>query len=131
VAFDGGMEVLSGDTRDRLNCHEEGITTEQRRQGAADLRLLVDAHALPSERRSLAQPWSLRNAATITDLGVGASQDVDTAGIEQQAPGVVTGQNPSARFHLQHCYLPGIPIGPATRTSGAAAMAATDVQCGV
>jgi hypothetical protein len=44
VAFDGGIDALSGDTRKRLNDLEEGISAEQRQKGVVDLRLLVDAY---------------------------------------------------------------------------------------
>jgi hypothetical protein len=44
VAFDGGMDALSREIRERLDRHEEGITIEDRQKGVADLRLLVDAY---------------------------------------------------------------------------------------
>ncbi|MFB9902859.1 hypothetical protein [Allokutzneria oryzae] len=45
VAFEGGLEGLSAEDRERLNRMERGATAEQLRQGVADLRLLLDAHA--------------------------------------------------------------------------------------
>jgi hypothetical protein len=44
VAFDGGIDALSGDTRDRLNDIEKGISAKQRQKGVADLRVLVESH---------------------------------------------------------------------------------------
>jgi hypothetical protein len=45
VAFDRGMDVLSQQTRERLDLQEQGITTEQREKAVADLRLLAAAYA--------------------------------------------------------------------------------------
>ncbi|MGQ0718844.1 MAG: hypothetical protein ACT4NP_16340 [Pseudonocardiales bacterium] len=44
VAFEGGMDGLSDDDRDRLNRLEKGITNEELRRGVDNLRLLLDAH---------------------------------------------------------------------------------------
>lgn len=42
--FDGGLDALSEDTRQILDRHETGITTEQREKAITDLRLLVTAY---------------------------------------------------------------------------------------
>jgi hypothetical protein len=45
VAFDGGMDALSRETRESLDRLEKGITNEQREKAVPDLRLLVTAYA--------------------------------------------------------------------------------------
>ncbi|MFE3580950.1 hypothetical protein [Streptomyces vinaceus] len=44
VAYDGGVDVLSTETRERLNRIEEGITSEEREKAVADLRILATAY---------------------------------------------------------------------------------------
>ncbi|PRW64762.1 hypothetical protein [Actinopolyspora mortivallis] len=45
IAFEGGMDGLSSDDRDRLNHLEAGATSTRLKEGAEDLRVLVEAHA--------------------------------------------------------------------------------------
>ncbi|SDN05349.1 hypothetical protein SAMN04489726_4663 [Allokutzneria albata] len=44
VAFEGGLESLSSEARERLNQMERGATAEQLAQGVADLRLMHEAY---------------------------------------------------------------------------------------
>ncbi|GHE65787.1 hypothetical protein CP980_15545 [Streptomyces vinaceus] len=44
VTYDGGADVLSAETRERLNRLEEGITPEEREKAVADLRVLATAY---------------------------------------------------------------------------------------
>ncbi|MFK0221590.1 hypothetical protein ACIQWN_25785 [Streptomyces vinaceus] len=44
VTYDGGVDVLSTETRERLNRIEEGITSEEREKAVADLRVLATAY---------------------------------------------------------------------------------------
>lgn len=44
VTFDGGLDGLGSDDRDRLNRLERDIATEQLGKGVADLRLLLEAY---------------------------------------------------------------------------------------
>lgn len=48
VAYDGGMDALSGEVRQQLDRLEEDATTKERKQAIADLRILVTAHSLCS-----------------------------------------------------------------------------------
>lgn len=45
VAFDGGLDALSRETRELMDRREKGITTEQRAKAVADLRLLINSYA--------------------------------------------------------------------------------------
>ena len=45
VAHDGGMEVLSSDTREQLDRIERGLTSQERERAVADLRVIGMAYA--------------------------------------------------------------------------------------
>jgi hypothetical protein len=59
VAFDGGMEALSGEHRDGLNRHEHGATAEERGKVVADLRLLVEAYERCDNQDAALEPTEL------------------------------------------------------------------------
>ncbi|WP_274912101.1 hypothetical protein [Streptomyces sp. WZ-12] len=45
VKYDDGMDTMSDETREQLDHRETGFTPEEREKAAADLRVLVTAHA--------------------------------------------------------------------------------------
>lgn len=53
VEFDGGMEDLSSETRERLDSLENGATRDQIKKAAADLRLITKAHARSTNKDAI------------------------------------------------------------------------------
>ncbi|MFC3897985.1 hypothetical protein ACFOWZ_41515 [Lentzea rhizosphaerae] len=69
VAFEGGVEGLSGEDRDRLNRLEHGATADEIRQGVEDMRLLQDAY-----RQTVNDAIVLLSEFSITDDPLGPSR---------------------------------------------------------
>lgn len=69
VAFEGGVEGLSGEDRDRLNRMERGATAEKIRKGVTDMRLLLDAY-----RKSANHQIMFLDEFTISDDPLGPNR---------------------------------------------------------